>query len=426
MLRFKDIGIRKFAEPREKFNELLANGWKERFSKLFGDSEERSITAFTSAHERFLNVKPAGIPLHELPAEHVKKHIEFTAHSFAYGWKSGKDVNSYVEEEYPALIEHSKGPQPPEFNLNAMMLYGCECLLTFLENRHANSTEQERAVFFEQLVAARILEDPLFLAFMFDGSNAKTRLAEFSGYLIEKYTANADCNALSAEPQRFEDNAELAQRFKLVEMPFDLGSRFGIYSVDGQIGSRMRKSPEELAELTARSLASILLYGIVPGGVVGGEINHHQIHLGIDRADIDLLTIYPELQAVVIVPIADVISDTPYTLHRGNAKVWYDGDRKRATEIMLGIGDGWLPHIEPSKLAIVLPFGLENLFRKAVSCLAGRLGIERLDLNNIIPYNPTNWGDVHTFVEFLQSEHDTSSRIRLALGKDAPMVSLDG
>jgi hypothetical protein len=424
MLRFRELGIRKFAEPREKFDWLLATEWKERFSWLFGSSDKKMVDSFRAAHEKFLNAKPASMPLHELPAEHVKKHIEFTARSFAYGWKTDKDTASYVEEEYAHLVETSKRPQqPPESNLNAMMLYSCECVLRFLESRRADSTEHERISFFEQLVAAKILEDPLFLSFMLDRT-PESGLAGFSRDLIRRHES-ADCREPIAGSQHSGYDAELAQRFKLVEIPFDLGSRFGIYSVDGQIGSRIRKSPEELAESTAKSLASILVYGIVPGGVVGGEINHHQIHLGVDRADIDLLTVYPDLQAVIIVPLADVINDSPYNLHRGNAKVWYNGDRKRATELMLGIKDGWLPHIEPSKLAIVLPFGLENLFRKAVDCLTERLGIKKLDLRNIIPYDPANWENVHTFVEFLQSEQDTASRIQYALGKDKPISPLD-
>lgn len=440
MQRFRDLGIRKGTYPQKKFDELIAGNWGQKFSKLFARDNERATAVFRAAHERFLNDTPKENPIEGLPPKHVKVHIELTLRSFGFGFT--QNIAEIVEEEYAHLADPLRNPSPPCPNLDARMLYSAELVLSFLGTEncicHAGSrvSEEVKFQFFEFLINNGLLRDPLFLAYMLIkyGSNVQSGndLIGFSQLLFDRYNATADksnwvpelptCD--SHNPMR---EKKLATEFLGSERPFDLGSRFVVYVVDGQVGPRMRMQPEEATAATARTLASIAIYGVVPGGIVGGNINYHLIHSSVDRADIDLLSVYPNFQAVVMVPIQTGILDSgfPHTARR-NAKVWYNNDIGHAPELMVEPQVvtpelSWLPRIEPSKLVIVLPRGLDALFKKAVANLAGKLGIKNMSLINVVSYDPDYWGNVHNFVEFLQISAEGQSRLQFSLGERMPI-----
>lgn len=412
MHRFRDLGIRKGHSPGKKFDELMSGQWYQRFES-FAQDKEKTIALFRAAHERFLSAQPKLPQLERIPQAGVKAHIEFTLRSFAYGWKSDTDLREIVEEEYVTLLERSRKPLPPETNLMANTLYGADVVLGFLDSiKHASG--KGKFLFFQEVATNGLFCDPLFLEFMLSRAESvefDDDLARFSKQLSRRYSASVDQASLTfqtTDANYYQPSSEeaVAKAFEKIERPFDLGSRFVVYAVDGQIAPRMHMLPEEATATTAKSLASILIYGVVPGGLVGGAINHHEIHLGVDRADIDLLTIYPEFQAVVIAPIKRLVGSGFSYREISNTKVWYDCDRAVAKTFLLGPADGWLPYINPRDLVAIVPRKLERLLKEAIACLAEKLGLADSDLDRqqkqTILYDPAYWGNTHNFVEFLQ------------------------
>lgn len=412
MHRFRDLGIRKGDNPRKKLDEFMGGQWHERFG-LFALDRERAMTLLRSVHERFLGAQPELPRLERIPGADVKAHIEFTLRSFGFGWKLDSDLQEMVEEEYVRLLERSRKPLPAETDVRANILYGTDVVLRFLENiGHASA--KGKFLFFQEMATNGLLSDPLFLEFMLSSAgsvDSDEDIVRFSKQLSRRHSAAVGralptFQALDIDYYSPSSEEATAKAFEKIERPFDLGANFVAYAVDGQIAPRMHMLREELTAATARSLASILAYGVVPGGLVGGTINHHELHLGVDRADIDLLTIYSESQAVVMAPLLRLFGSGFSYRQTSNTKVWYNGDKKVARTVMLGPANGWLPCINLQDLVVVIPRKLERLLGEAIACLAEKLGLAEEDLErrqkHIIMYDPTYWGNVHNFVEFLQ------------------------
>ncbi len=404
---FRDLGMRKGLNPRQEFERLTTRTWDESFGRIFGDSRLEARSRFDSAQDKFLDgIQPRSVD--GIPIEHVKAHLEFIHRSFGDrdGWKSKRDVQAEVEMQLGWLRE-AEGAYSPR-SINSTMLHGLDIVMQFLGCNGAPPAAN--LAFLQDMLDAGIMKDPLFLAMMLD--RQVDGIESFSRKLAEQH--GAETGRSISIPQYsdlgFQSPAHeeaVAANFENVERPLDLGAKFAFYAVDGQPADRLRMHPDDLTAATTKSLASILTYGIVPGALVGGEINFHKIFLGVDRVDMDLLMIYPDLQATVVVPMERLHgSRFPCTSNR-NVKSWHNGNKAHGKGVTMEPFDGLLPIIEPFRLAMLIPMKLHDRLCDAIGSLATRLGLDHETeiswrLKRIIPYNPEYWGNVHNFVEFLQ------------------------
>jgi hypothetical protein len=318
MLILKDIGIRKFACPKKKFNELLKGGWDQRFSRSFHLRGEMAIAIFGSFHEKFLGETHSRTTMEGVPEAHVRKHIEFGFRS-RMGWKNDFDL----EDDIIDMLEKFKNQtRPSSFHGRANMLYALDLVLSFLD--HRPESNEEKFEFFKRIAEAGILSDPLILLRVLN-NHGNRGISHLADDLISRTELCTAIPGFALISPAFANESELAQNFKSGPMPsFDLGGKYATYAVDGQIGPRVWMFPDEIEAGTVMSLASIIAFGVYPGGVVGSNINYHEIFLGIDRADIDLLTIYPESQALILVPM-DLLGQSEYPYKRTkNTHSWYD------------------------------------------------------------------------------------------------------
>ena len=430
MLHLRNLGLKKGDAPAEKFEHLLANGWGKRFAAVFPAGHERAIAIFRKAHGNFLQETYSRTTMDGVPDGHRRSHIEFTLRSFFGAWKRQLDP-----AEIDALNNFKGRTRPSSLQMRANMLYGLDALLDFMEaHPMPASCEAKYLQFFQELAKKGILADPLFLRRIL--GNPKAYLGDIilpSEHIIgwlpdllrliksrnEKREGAASLwesnNELSCED-------DLAARFNSAPSPpLGLGGRFAFHTVDGQIGERIWMLPEEIQAQTAQRLASILAYGLVPGGIVGGSITHTDIFFGIDRPDIDLLTVYPELQAVVFVPVS-VLAGCGYPSSvEKNTRAWHDGDKAVADQLTLTAKEGELPHVSEEKISAVVPSGLLGLVHKEIQELSMRVGRGPTGelcewLGRVIPYEPKYWGNIHRFLEFLQTSPEGLHVIRELYG----------
>lgn len=422
MLILRNIGLRKGSHAGEKFDELAAGPWQERLANAFGTRRQEAIELFRHAHSSHLDQSRARTNLSELPEAHVKAHILFQMHS-SMGFRNACDDDSIAE-----LHEGLKSrPRYIDTTGRAEMLYGLDLFLQLCE-KGAISNEFAFS-FFRSLLVNRIISDPLFFQRAInlaarDGALEPGQF-EFLGYaesLVKRYSSSyGGSQCFSDVLSEFENELLHARDFLRTGAPLDLGGNYVVYAIDGGIANRMWSTPEEIIERAAQRIVSILCYGIVPGGVVGGVITHDTIFMSESRPDIDLMNIYPESQAAIIVPLAHVMRAGFPTEAVRNAKVFHNSDRAVAHQMtVLAKETRELPVIglegpDPEASSADMKLQGANLVAAVPKSMLGRIvhklyelecriGLKENDLiGQIIPYDPALWGGVTPFLEFLQA-----------------------
>jgi hypothetical protein len=332
------------------------------------------------------------------------------------GWKNDFDL----EDDIIDMLEKFKNQtRPSSFHGRANMLYALDLVLSFLD--HRPESNEEKFEFFKRIAEAGILSDPLILLRVLN-NHGNRGISHLADDLISRTELCTAIPGFALISPAFANESELAQNFKSGPMPsFDLGGKYATYAVDGQIGPRVWMFPDEIEAGTVMSLASIIAFGVYPGGVVGSNINYHEIFLGIDRADIDLLTIYPESQALILVPM-DLLGQSEYPYKRTkNTHSWYDGDKKIGTEITLSPKEtGELPHIPANNLLAIVPSKLVDRVQEELWKLCNRVNSNCKEfqrwVSRMIHYAPQHWGNIHAFNEFLQSTSEGKKLLEEKIG----------
>ncbi len=188
---------------------------------------------------------------------------------------------------------------------------------------------------------------------------------------------------LRGEPTAKSEVIKIGERpdFRVGEMPHKLV----VYAVDRGAGKRAVMTYEQIAKATAERITSIGRYGIVPGGVVGGNF-HRTIFGSVDRADLCMLN-YDQLhQAVVLCPV-DRFAQAQYTF-KPSIAVMVNSDKAKGLDLIVTSSAGErLPAISPRDCVLVVPTTLSVESHRS----------------NIITYDPLVWSGFHHFNEWLQT-----------------------
>lgn len=182
---------------------------------------------------------------------------------------------------------------------------------------------------------------------------------------------------VKSETIRVEDRPD----FRAGEMPHKLV----VYAVDRGAGKRAVMTYEQIADATAQRMTSIGKYGLVPGGVVGGNF-HRTIFGSVDRADLCMLNYDSQHQAAVLCPV-DRFAQAQYTF-RPSIAVMVNGNKAKGVDIVVtSCEKKSLPFVSPRDLVLVVPTTMP---------IVGHT-------SNIIRYDPAVWQGFHHFNEWLQS-----------------------
>src|SRR3989338_8874346 len=183
--------------------------------------------------------------------------------------------------------------------------------------------------------------------------------------------------------------------FKVGEMPH----RLVVYAVDRGAGKRAVMTYEQIVHATVKKMTSIGRYGLVPGGVVGG--NFHQTIFGsVDRADLCMLNYDTQHQAAVLCPV-DRFAQAPYSF-KSSIAVMVNGDKAKGLDLIVTSAEKEnLPFVSPHDLVLVVPTTMSVTPNHS----------------NIIYYDPAQWGNFHIFNEWLQTTAAGTEILEHALGR---------
>lgn len=172
-----------------------------------------------------------------------------------------------------------------------------------------------------------------------------------------------------------------------------------VYAVDKGAGYRAVMTYEQIAESTAKRITSLGRYGLVPGGIVGGNF-HRTIFGSIDRADLCMLNYDSQHQAAVLCPV-DRFAQAQYTF-KPSIAVMVNGNKAKGLDIIVASPEKEpLPFVSPLDLVLVVPTTMSVTPHTS----------------NIITYNPADWGNFHQFNEWLQTTPAGIGILEHALGK---------
>ncbi len=204
----------------------------------------------------------------------------------------------------------------------------------------------------------------------------------------EEIMGRSDTNAQALRIEKRPD-------FKTGEMPHKLV----VYAVDRGAGKRAVMTYEQIAHAAASRITSIGRYGLVPGGIIGGNF-HRTIFGSVDRADLCMLNYDSQHQAVVLCPV-DRFAQAQY-MFKSSIAVMVDGDKARGLDIIVTSAEKEnLPQISPENLVLVVPTTMN------IECYH----------SNIIYYDPAQWGNFHVFNEWLQTTPAGIDALEQALGR---------
>ena len=196
--------------------------------------------------------------------------------------------------------------------------------------------------------------------------------------------------------------------------------KFIVHSVDTQGYAKAWRTYEQFAAITSSKLASVVTYGLVPGGVLGG-INPTDLYGTLDRADLLILNWYPQFQGGVIIPTEFFAKDGFGCEITGSRSVMIDGDNGKGRDIIVRPNqEGILPHVSPSEFVVVVPLELQKATISEITSLHHKLRRSSPEvaatLERCVGYDPSLWGNFHYFNEWLQTTAEGNALLEDRIG----------
>ncbi|MBI2112711.1 hypothetical protein HYT52_04210 [Candidatus Woesearchaeota archaeon] len=197
--------------------------------------------------------------------------------------------------------------------------------------------------------------------------------------------------------------------------------KFIVHSVDTQASAKAWRTYEQFAAISSSKLASVVTYGLIPGGVLGG-INPVELYGTLDRADLMVMNWYPQFQGGVIIPTVFFAKDGFGCEFTGSMSVMIDGDRGRGRDIIARPNEeGILPYLSPSEFVVVVPLELQRVTIDEITGLHHKLLRPSTEvassLERCVGYDPSLWRNFHYFNEWLQTTPEGNALLEERIGR---------
>ena len=424
MLVWKDIGLKKNeAGNNHERVSYFANNYAQRIGQLPHSEDSYNISSVASSiirtYDRFFEDTKIVLRWDDVPK--TKRRVDFEQYMRAMFFGYTKPFNQ-TPEDIDKEIERSSG-KTLEKDKGFSFYHSIECVVHFCENNRFN---REKSVeFLGELLSGKALYDPLYVREMLNhperlGFEAKPeKLVEFARAISANYE-----RPVSYDEQKIfsiADEVTMAKDFFAQRKTEGLfPDKFIVHSVDTQGYAKAWRTYKKFAAITSSKLASVVTYGLVPGGVLGG-INPTDIYGTLDRADLLILNWYPQFQGGVIIPTEFFAKDGFGCEITGSRSVMIDGDKGKGRDIIIRPNqEGILPHVSPSEFVVVVPLELQKATISEITSLHHKLRRSSPEvaatLERCIGYDPSLWENFHYFNEWLQTTAEGNALLEDRIG----------
>ncbi len=425
MLVWKDIGFKKNETglDHERVSDL-SHRYARRIGELSNTSNSYNADSIASniieVHKNFLEKTRTVLRWDDVPKDKQRlDHEQFMRAMFLGYKKSFGSTTEEIDQEISRLSgktsEHDKG---------LSFYHSIESIVGFCEN--AGFSREEAVVFLQGLLVRKALYDPLYIREILNHPGRlgfEEKLAEpekLARAIAENYEKSVSFD--KNEVPKINDEEDIAKEFfarRKREGAFP--DKFVVHSVDTQASAKSWRTYEQFAAITVAKLASVVTYGLVPGGVLGG-INPVELYGTLNRADLMIMNWYPRFQGGVIVPVESFAQDGFGCDFAGSMSVMIDGDKGRGIDIIARPNEeGILPYLFPSEFVMVLPTELQRATVDKITDLHHRLvrpsGEIATTLERCISYDPNVWRNFHYFNEWLQTTPEGNVLLEERIGR---------
>ncbi|MBI5871539.1 hypothetical protein HZB88_00445 [archaeon] len=424
MLVWRDIGFRKNETGHDpKIVGELANSYARRIGQLPNSGNPYDTSSIASSiietYEKFLKATKTILRWDDVPKDKQRLDHEQFMRAMFLGYKkpfysTTEEIDQETDRFSGKTLENDKG---------LSFYHSIECVVGFCEN--VSFSKEEAVVFLQELFGCKALYDPLYIKEMLNhperlGFREKSREPEKLAQAIsENYERLVSYNR-NELPKIADEKAIAKEFFAQREREGAFLGKFVVHSIDTQASAKAWRTYEQFAALTSSKLASIAIYGLVPGGVLGG-INPTEIYGTLDRADLMIMNWYPRFQGGVIIPTEFFAQQGFGCEFTGSMSVMIDGDRGTGRDIITKPNEeGILPYLSPSEFVVIVPTELQRATVDKITSLYHKLlrPPEEIatTLKRCIGYEPKLWKNFHYFNEWLQTTPEGNALLEERIG----------
>lgn len=425
MLVWKDIGFKKNETGRdhERVSDL-SHCYARRIGELPSTSNSYNSDFIASSiieiYKKFLDETRTVLRWDNVPKDKQRLDHEQFMRAMFLGYK--KPFDSSIEEIDQEVSRFSG--KTSEHDKGLSFYHSIESVVSFCEN--VGSSREEAVVFLQELLVKRALYDPLYMREILNhlgrlGFGEKLDEPEkLARAIAENYEKSVSFD--KNEVPKINEEEDIAKEFfARREREGAFPDKFAVHSVDTQASAKAWRTYEQFAAITVAKLASVVTYGLVPGGVLGG-INPVELYGTLNRADLMIMNWYSRFQGGIIAPVESFAQDGFGCEFTGSMSVMINADRGKGTDIIARPNkEGILPYLSPSKFVVIVPAELQKATVDEITHLHHRLvrSSEELaiTLGRCIGYEPDLWENFHYFNEWLQTTPEGNALLEERIGR---------